>query len=180
MFRFYSTNRKHSATNLHNNMKKLWEENSETVVQLINNSVAQSNSAQQWGTKLSQNQQTIANGIIKFCGEKERVSNLFNHLIQYIHGAIDVFMWKKNVVDFRKRWFEKADEICNLLNILGEWNIRSYFYNQIFLIESLIKAFMKRDVEAVKYYRKELLNNNINLSVTLTNGIIKANSILFW
>lgn len=178
MFRF-AQNKRQSATNFHNDMQKLWQDNSEAVVQLINHAVAQTDSAYQWGITLSNNQQKIANGIIFYCGEKEQVSNLFNQFIQYIGQAIDVFVWKKNVGKFRERWCLKADELSNLLNSLNQWNVRGYFYKQIFLVESLIKSFMKRDVEAVKFYRQELLKNNLSLSIILTNGIISDNAKSF-
>lgn len=180
MFGFYNKNQRHSAIGFQNDMKKLWQENSEAVVQLINHAVVQNETAQQWGTALANNQQKVANGIIFFCGEKENLTRLFNQFIQYIEEAIDTFMWRKDAGKFRERWCLKADELSNMLHGLNEWNVRGYFYKQIFLIESIIKAFIKRNVEAIKYYRQELINNNTNLSITFTNGIISDNAKIFY
>lgn len=172
-------NKRHSALKFQEDMKSLWAENSESVVQLINHAVFEAPTAIKWGTTLANNQQRIANGIVYFCGEKERVSRLFNDLLQFIGEAIDVFVWKKNAGKLRERWFTKADELANILDSLSNWNIRGYLYKQILLIESIIKVVAKRDVGAVKFYRQELLNNNNSLSITLTNGIIKDNNKVF-
>lgn len=180
MFRFYTTHRNYSAKIFHNNMKQLWQEYSETVVQLINHSIANSDVTNQWLKKLYNTQQLIANGIIKFYGEREALSNLFNYHIHYLNEAIDIFLLKKDVGSFRKIWFGKADELSNLLDSMSEWNIRNYFYKQIFIIESMIKSFIKKDTEAIKYYREQLIINNASLSLTLTNGIIKDNSKSFY
>lgn len=159
-------------------MKKYWEDNSEFTVQLINHAIAQSDTAMQWGQSLANNQQRIANAVIYFGGDK-KLSNLFNELLQFIGQAIEVFTWRKEAEKLRERWFLKADELSNELHNMSNWNVREYFYKQILLIESLVKAFRKRDIEAIKFYRAELVKNNTNLSITLANGIISDNAKLF-
>lgn len=178
MFNFYR-NQRHSARKFQNDMKKLWEENSEAIVQLINHAVVEDETAQQWGIALANNQQKIANGIIYFCKEK-KISTLFNELLQFIGESIDVFTFKKDAYKLRQRWYMKADELSNMLNSLSQWNVRGYFYKQILLIESLVKSFIKRNVEAIKFYREELIKNNTNLSVTFSNGIISDNAKIFF
>lgn len=179
MYNFYQRPQKHSAKKFQLDMKKLWEENSEAVIQFINNAIVGSPEADRWAKALANNQQRIANGIIKFCGHKEKISALFNQFIQYIAQAIDIFLWKKGALKFRQEWCSKADEISNMLHSFNEWNVRDYLYKQIFLIESLIKSLIKRNKEAIEHYREELITNNINLATTLTNGIIKDNRNLF-
>lgn len=179
MFNFYS-NQRHSARKFQNDMKNLWEENSEATVQFINNALVGSAQTNHWSQLLANNQQRIANSIIKFYGDKEKTSALFNQFIQYIGQAIDVFMWKKNEVKFRERWYQKADEVANMLHGFNGWNVHVYFYKQIALIESLIKSFIKKNVEAIEHYRKELISNNFKLSATLSNGIISDNTKYFY
>lgn len=180
MFNFYGRENRHSARKYQDDMKKLWEENSEATVQFINNALVGSAQTNHWSQLLANNQQRIANGIIKFYGDKEKTSALFNQFIQYIGQAIDVFMWKKNEVKFRERWYQKADEVVNSLHSFSNWNVRDYLYKQIVLIESLIKNFIQKNVEAIEHYHKELISNNLKLSTTLSNGIISDNMKSFY
>lgn len=180
MFNFYGRENRHSARKYQDDMKNLWQENSEATVQFINNALVGSAHTNHWSQLLANNQQRIANGIIKFYSDKEKISTLFNQFIQYIGQAIDVFMWKKNEVRFRERWYQKADELANMLHGFNKWNVHEYFYKQITLIESLIKSFIKKNVEAIEHYRKELISNNFKLSITISNGIISDNMKSFY
>lgn len=174
MFGFHQRKRI-SAVKYQQDMNKLWKENSEMVVQLINHAIVEDETARQWGARLANNQQSIANGIIYFYGEKEKISRLFNQFIQYIGEAIDVFIWNKDAVKLRIRWCKKADELSDSLHELSSWTVRSYFYGQMSLIEALIKGFKNKDMEAVKHYHQQLLNNNIDLSAEFYKGVIADN-----
>lgn len=164
---------KYSRANFVNDMRRLMNENGECTFQFINHVIGESEEISKMGSALANNQQKISNTIVKFYGEKEKISSLFNELLQFIPQAIDFLKWRKEMEKLRVIWYNKSDEISTIINSLSDWNVRSYFYKQISLVESLIKGFLKRDAEAVKYFRQELINNNGLFSVILTSGIIK-------
>lgn len=176
---FRHANPRISAIKFQNDMKHLWQDNSEVTIQFISNAIVNSESTSHWSERLYQNQQKIVNGITKFCGDRKKISELFAQFIQFIGHAIDVFVWKKNTHQLREQWHNKADELINILHSLNEWQLRNYFYNKISIIEAIIKSLIKKNSESVAHYRKELISNNTNLSTALTNAIIADNRTVF-
>ena len=176
---FYNQPRKLSAKKFHYDMKLLWQQNAECTIHFINNAIVNSPETKNWSLTLVQNQQSIANGIIRFCGDREKLSYLFNQFIQPIGQAVDILVWKKDSKKLRENWYKKADELTNIIHSLSTWNVREYFYKQISLIESLIKSLDKKKKEAIAHYRNELIDNNIKLSEIFTDGIIADNKAMF-
>lgn len=176
---------RYSSHKFQEEMKKLWEENAKATYQLINHILQDSPNTQTWVSHFSNNQQRIANGVIKFYGNKEidghkiSISLIFTQQIQFIANATAIFQWKKDVNAFRRKWYEKMDELMLVLNEICEFNTREFFYNQITFIEGLIKSFIKNEKEAQEFYYRELILNNEKLAVTLSQGIIRKNTQKF-
>lgn len=176
---FYNIQHRYSSQAYKSDMQALWKENADLSMHYINNSVNQSPTAQQWGLALNNNQQKISNGIIKFYGDSRKVSTLFLQFIQYLGEAVNVVLLKRNIKEFRKRWYAKADELSNLLDTFTVWNMRSYFYKQINIYEAIIKSFVNKDISSQNRAYNELLNNNRAIADTFSNGVINHNKNLF-
>lgn len=183
MFRFQQQQQQrrqmYSSSGFQDQLRKVFEENATCVNYYVQYSLEESQHMTQLSERLTDTQQEIGNLIGHFYGVKQKLASAFVQWMGFTSEAIEVFKWKKNVELFRKRWYERTDDLIQVLNNFSDWDLRKLFYKHIALTESIIKSIIKKDVVAQQNYYTQLINTNREMSNIISMSIVKDNGSVF-
>lgn len=112
-------------------------------------------------------------------GIKTEVAEQFVKFMQTLPEAIDTFKWRKDIGKYRRKWYERADELMKLMDTMCSCSLRELFYQQISVTEALIKAYLKNNITAANKYLTKLTDIHRTTSEMITSDIIKNNPKMF-
>lgn len=170
---------KYSAIGFQAQLKKAFEDNASSVNYYVQYSVMDHEATNQLSHQLMENQKAIGQLIGHFYGVKQKLAGAFAEWMAFTSEAIDIFRWRKNVDQFRKSWYERTDDLIQVLNAFNEWSLRDIFYKQIALTESLIQAHIRKESKEQIYFYNLLVRANIEASAVISSAIINKNKELF-
>lgn len=161
-------------------MTTAFEENAVAIKYYVEYSQSEdSNVITQMGTRLSQSFQNIAGLISTFCGDGNALTQEFNKSAQYVAIIQDAVQWRKDMPKYRKQWHLHTDGLVNLIHTFYTWDLRPWFYKQLWIIESLIRSFKKKDEAAVSDCYNTLVLTNRGLAEILSTEIINQKKQYF-
>lgn len=180
MFRFHKQQQqRYSASGFQEQLRQACYESMYSMNYFIKYALEDQPNKWELEERLMTSQQTIGQLIGHFYGNSNKLAEAFVQFMKYTTEAIEVFRWKKDIVNFRTKWHEATDKFMHNLYELNEWSLRDYFYKQISLTESLIKSLIKGDETAHSHYYNKLISVNRGLADVITGNIIKSNNTLF-
>lgn len=166
-------NHKYSSIDYIDKMQKALQDNAYCIKYFIDYSLEGNEHVAYIEARLMETQRKMGQWIGYFDHEKREIISEIASFIEPIKQAGVVFKYKINEIKFKTHWYERADNLMKLLSRLSDWDIRGFFYKQIELIEALIKSGLKKDEEAKTHYYSLLIENNKQLAMRLSAGIIK-------
>lgn len=179
-FHFYQSQQMYSASGFQAQLKKAFEDNASLVNYYIKHSVSENrtndNAVLQ---QLMNSENDLGHLVGYFYGAKQKLSIAFSQWMGFTTQAIDVYVWKKNVSGFRKKWYEETDDLIRTLNLLSEWDLRELFYKHIALSESILLSAIKKDDSANPFYYNKLITTSRNMAEVIFTSILKDNKTSF-
>lgn len=166
-------NHKYSSVDYIEKLQKTMKDNAYCIKYFIEYSLEGNENVGHIEERMMETQKQIGHWIGYFDHDKKGITQAVITFIQPIKQAGLVYQYKINEKKFTTDWYERADSLMKLLNLLSDWDIRPFFYKQITLIEALIKSSLKKNAKAITYYYELLIENNRQLSMKLSDGIIK-------
>lgn len=164
---------KYSSASYREQMQKTFQDNAHCIKYFIEYSLEGNENVGEIEERMMATQKQIGHWIGYFDHDKTNITKSVVTFIEPIKQAGLVYQYKINEKKFKTHWFERADTLMKLLNLLSDWDIRPFFYKQIMLIEALIKSGLQKNTEAITYYYGLLIENNSKLSLQLSDGIIR-------
>ena len=166
-------NQKYSSVDYREKLQKTMKDNAYCIKYFIQCSLEGNENVGHIEKRMMETQKQLGHWIGYFDHDKKNITQEVITFIEPIKQAGLVYQYKINEKKFTTHWYELADNLMKILNQLGDWNIRPFFYKQILLIEALIKSNIQKNAEAITYYYGLLIENNNELSLQISDGIIK-------